>query len=107
MLWFDDDDGTNDATVEGMAYRLAVAVAAREVHEALEWTRLDGSLLIDPHQASVVGPASRDAAEYPEVGWLTVCFTRTGKGSRVPLPPHRRRRSHLRLRGFATDLVAT
>lgn len=64
VLWFDDDDGTNDATVEGMAYRLAVAVAAREAHEALEWTRLDGSLLIDPHQASVVGPASRDVAEY-------------------------------------------
>jgi hypothetical protein len=66
-LWF-DERGTDDATAEGMAYRLAVAVAAREAHEALEWTRFDGVLLIDPHKDSEVGPASEDVAEYLRTG---------------------------------------
>ena len=66
-LWF-DEGGTDDATAEGMAYRLAIAVAARQAHEALEWTRLDGALLIDPHDVSEVGPASEDVAEYLRTG---------------------------------------
>jgi hypothetical protein len=66
-LWF-DEGGTDDATVEGMAYRLAIAVAAREAHESLEWTRFDGALLIDPHEASEVAPASEDVAEYLRTG---------------------------------------
>jgi hypothetical protein len=66
-LWF-DEAGTDDATAERMAYRLAIAVAAREAHEALEWTRFDGALLIDPHEISEVGPASEKVAEYLRTG---------------------------------------
>jgi hypothetical protein len=66
-LWF-DESGTDIATVEGMAYRLAIAVAAREAHESLEWTRFDGALLIDPHEVSQVGRASEDVSEYLRTG---------------------------------------
>jgi hypothetical protein len=48
-LWFSDEEAA-DLTVDDLAYLLALAVAGREAHEALEWTRFNKRLLIDPHR---------------------------------------------------------
>ncbi len=66
-LWF-DQNGADNATAESMAYRLAITVAAREAHETLEWARYDGHLLVDPHIAEEVDPASEAIAEYLRLG---------------------------------------
>jgi hypothetical protein len=38
-----------DTPLENHAYRLTLAIAGQAAHEALEWVRLDGDLVIDPH----------------------------------------------------------
>ena len=48
-LAFDTADDLLATPVEGLAYRLAMAIAGQAAHEALEWVRLDGDLVIDPH----------------------------------------------------------
>ena len=37
---------------KSLSYELSLAIAAQAAHEALEWLRFDGELVVDPHAPS-------------------------------------------------------
>jgi len=47
-----------NVSVDTMAYDLAIAVAGRAAHEALEWCWLDGETFVDPHKEVVIAKAA-------------------------------------------------
>ncbi len=51
--------------VEGIARRLTLAIAGQAAHEALEWLRFDGELVVDPHgELEALQDAAVGIAEY-------------------------------------------
>ena len=51
-------DQVKGITVDQLAYDLAIAVAGRSAHEALEWCCFQGKTVIDPHDRDVIGVAA-------------------------------------------------
>jgi hypothetical protein len=62
---FSSLDDLLQSPVELIAKQLAMAIAGRAAHEALEWVRLDGQLVVDPHGAGeVLDEAADKIREY-------------------------------------------
>lgn len=64
-IGFKTVDQLLETPVEELALRLAYAIAGQAAHEALEWLRLDGVLVVDPHgNARVLGEPIQGIADY-------------------------------------------
>jgi len=48
-LAYDNIDHLLNAPTEAIAKKLAMSIAGRAAHEALEWVRFDGELVVDPY----------------------------------------------------------
>jgi hypothetical protein len=48
-----------ELTVDQLAYSLAIAIAGRTAHEALEWTSFRGKTCIDPHNKLAIEHAAK------------------------------------------------
>ena len=64
-IGFKTVDQLLETPVEELALRLAYTIAGQAAHEALEWLRLDGVLVVDPHgNARVLGEPIQGIADY-------------------------------------------
>lgn len=64
-IGFKTVDQVLEIPVKELALRLTCAIAGQAAHEALEWIRFDGMLVVDPHgNAGVLGEAILGIADY-------------------------------------------